>query len=293
MLGLGIFIFLLFAVGIIGGVAESCSDEKKEKGLKRIQETEAWYKEELENLKSEYDRKRKETALSMADRPHQIIEERNWPQISLSDLSNLALGEPLPPEFKHFDSGIELPLEEKFLGVFSSLKVWLNEYSGDLSSLPSIVGGIELEGRVDMSSVQDLISVRDMLLSKLDPIFRMDGEIDGGHPLRVCWRGLPNWSAELLIYDNNQYHNLGTVKFSISSNQGLVDLVRKRMVEEFRVKAEELDAEFAKRAEELKKENLQKIKSIKDEENESPIGCGCICCCIVAAVILTILLFIL
>jgi hypothetical protein len=238
---------------------------------KSILAVNAWHEQELKKLETEKIEARKEIFRTLKS-PHQIIKERDWPQIRFAALSNLTLAEPLPRELKEFADGSELPLKEKFLGVFTSLTVDLTvESRRDLRDLPRLVSRICLRGQVSETTKEELRVVRDRILSGLNPILGSKGKFSTGdeycNELYVSWGGLPEWEATLQLIEGGR-GDPGTVSFYVRGDD-LLSLVKKRMVEEFNVKEAKLEAEFAAKAEAIKKESLKKIEAINKNKGEN------------------------
>ena len=254
---------------------QAAKHEKEMQRLKDIHAVEAWCNQELEKLKAEKGEACKGILRTLKP-PHQIIRERDWPKICFAGLSNLTFAEPIPSELKEkMDDLNRLSLKEKFMGVFSLLRIWAPEtsrlgsdnFEGFLN-LPALVKEIELCGRVKGSTESELIQARDNLLTKLNPIFDCKGEVFDPEfaPLQVGWRGL-NWNAELQI-DGIRQHDPGSVRLCVRDN-GFVSLIENKIREEFRAKEKKLEAEFAAKAEAIKKESLKKIEAINKNKGEN------------------------
>ena len=236
---------------------------------KRIQDVIAWHNQELGKLKADKENKLAEALRSMENRPRQIIQEREWPHIQFSALSNLTLAEPLPPELKEFADGVELPLKEKFLGVFTSLRVGFRKHNGNLSCLPGLVDTIEINGRVDVNTVDEMCASLNVICRGLSQILGKGTPPD--YDLMQCeWGGLPSWSAGLhidrVVWADGKIQGSGRVELRIRGS-GLVDLVKKRMEETFKQKAEKIEEDFAEKSAALAADAQKKINAINKGEN--------------------------
>ena len=248
---------------------QALEQEKVIQRNKSILAVNAWCEQELKKLEAEKIEARKEILRTLKS-PHQIIKERDWPQIRFAALSNLTLAEPLPPELKEFADGVTLPLKEKFLGVFTSLTIGLRRC--DLHDLPRLVESVSLGGRVSGTTKEELRVVRDRLLSELNSILGSKGKFKSGdevyNELYVSWKGLPEWEASLELVEKGWGEPGGAVSFNVSGGDFL-SLVMNRIQEEFNAQEERLEAEFAAKAEAIKKESLKKIEAINKNKGEN------------------------
>lgn len=234
---------------------------------KQTQEVLEWHKQELGKLKANKDKELAAALCSMENQPRQIIKERKWPQIQFAALSNLTLAEPLPPELKEFADGVELPLKETFLDVFTSLRVGIRKHSGDLSRLPGLVDTIELNGRVDVNTEEEMRTSLNVICRGLSQIL---GKGTPSDQMMFCeWAGLPGWIAGLridrVVWDG-EIQGSGKVELRIRSSE-LVGLVQKRMEEAFKQKAEKIEKDFAEKSAAIAADAQKKINAINKGEN--------------------------